>query len=63
MEKTLRLMIPVLVALFLVWGLASAESPKFPSKPVTIIVPAPPGGTADISLRIIAHKLNENLGQ
>lgn len=63
MKKTLRLMIPVLVALFLAWGLASAESPKFPSKPVTIIVPAPPGGTADISLRIIAHKLNETLGQ
>jgi tripartite-type tricarboxylate transporter receptor subunit TctC len=44
-------------------GAARAASPAFPTKPVTIIVPAPPGGTADISMRIIAHKLSENLAQ
>jgi len=52
-----------LAAFFLVSSVVSAEAQSFPSKPVTVIVPAPPGGTADISMRIIAHKLNENLGQ
>jgi tripartite-type tricarboxylate transporter receptor subunit TctC len=61
--KRMMMIFTGLVTLFLVWGLTFAESPKYPIKPITIIVPAPPGGTADISMRIIAHKLNENLGQ
>lgn len=63
MKKTGQIVLTLLTVLCLVGGLAMAEAPKFPTKPITIIVPAPPGGTADISMRIIAHKLNENLGQ
>jgi tripartite-type tricarboxylate transporter receptor subunit TctC len=40
---------------------ASAET--FPSRPVTIVVPFPPGGTADLLPRIIADKLRERWGQ
>jgi tripartite-type tricarboxylate transporter receptor subunit TctC len=39
---------------------ASAET--FPSRPVTIVVPFPPGGTADLLPRIIAEKLRERWG-
>jgi|SRR5689334_17213607 len=35
----------------------------FPSRPVTIVVPFPPGGTADLLPRIIADKLRERWGQ
>jgi tripartite-type tricarboxylate transporter receptor subunit TctC len=40
---------------------AAAES--FPSRPVAIVVPFPPGGTADLLPRILADKLRERWGQ
>jgi tripartite-type tricarboxylate transporter receptor subunit TctC len=35
----------------------------FPTKPVTIVVPAPPGGTADSVVRILVPRLAAALGQ
>jgi tripartite-type tricarboxylate transporter receptor subunit TctC len=42
-------------------GTASAQSDSFPSRPITIIVPFPPGGSSDTVTRIVAQKLGENL--
>jgi tripartite-type tricarboxylate transporter receptor subunit TctC len=36
---------------------------NYPSRPITIIVPIPPGGAPDIAARVIAQKLSENIGQ
>jgi tripartite-type tricarboxylate transporter receptor subunit TctC len=36
---------------------------KFPTKPVTIVVPFPPGGGTDTGARLIAQKLTERWGQ
>jgi tripartite-type tricarboxylate transporter receptor subunit TctC len=42
-------------------GLVAAQA--YPSKPLRIIVPFPPGGATDISGRYVAQKLGESLGQ
>ena len=49
------------VLLGLVAGTAFAQD-KYPSKPVTMIVPQAPGGANDTVARILAHRLSENLG-
>ena len=36
---------------------------QFPARPVTIIVPIPPGGAPDIAARVLAQKLSDALGQ
>ena len=54
----LRLMI---VALALAAGLATAQT--YPTKPIRIVVPWPPGGGTDLVARTVAQKMNETLGQ
>ncbi len=52
----------VLAAALLASTLASAQG-SYPSKPVTLIVPFPPGGLADIVGRPVAEALSRELGQ
>lgn len=40
-----------------------AYADAYPSKPIKMIVPFPPGGTSDIMGRLIAGKLSEQMGQ
>jgi tripartite-type tricarboxylate transporter receptor subunit TctC len=47
--------------LFGAWSTALAQA--YPSKPVKLIVPFPPGGVPDIVGRVIAQSLSERLGQ
>jgi tripartite-type tricarboxylate transporter receptor subunit TctC len=41
----------------------AAHAQDFPSRPIRIIVPNPPGGAGDISARLIGQKLSESLRQ
>jgi tripartite-type tricarboxylate transporter receptor subunit TctC len=49
--------------LMLASGLAQAQSQTWPSKPVTLIVPFPAGGTTDVLARALGEKLQQALGQ
>jgi tripartite-type tricarboxylate transporter receptor subunit TctC len=42
---------------------ALAQSAAYPSKPIKIIVPFPPGGTTDTLIRIVGPRLQQALGQ
>jgi tripartite-type tricarboxylate transporter receptor subunit TctC len=44
-------------------GIASAGAETFPSKPIKIVSPFPPGGANDIVARVIAARLSQSLGQ
>jgi tripartite-type tricarboxylate transporter receptor subunit TctC len=41
----------------------AALADQYPSKPITMIIPFPPGGTLDVVGRMLAQKLSEQLGQ
>src|SRR5689334_4671542 len=47
--------------LFFWCGIAFAQG--FPSKPLKLVTPFPPGGSADVIARLAAQKLSENMGQ
>jgi len=42
---------------------AAAQAADWPNKPVTLVVPYPPGGTSDVVGRQLAQRLREELGQ
>lgn len=42
---------------------AAQDAAKWPSKPVTLVIPYPPGGTSDVVGRQLAQRLREELGQ
>ncbi len=63
--------LPKTIALFaigLVVSLTAAfahaqQDPAYPTKPIRIVVPFPPGGGADLTARTLAQKMGDAMGQ
>src|SRR5262245_21690167 len=65
---TYRFHAAAVCAVIALGGLAHRESAaqggdNFPSKPMRVIVPFPPGGGTDIMARIVGQRLSESVGQ
>jgi tripartite-type tricarboxylate transporter receptor subunit TctC len=58
MEKRMKTLL-----LMLSWLPLLAFGQAFPTKPIRVIVPFGPGGVADITVRTVAPKISEELGQ
>lgn len=50
-------------ALAIAGSTAEAQVKDFPSRPIRIVVPVPPGGSVDAVARVIAQKMSETIGQ
>src|SRR5438105_6737721 len=53
----------VAALLLLMCADAAAQAQTFPSRPLTLVVPFPPGGSTDAAARIMAERMREKLGQ
>jgi tripartite-type tricarboxylate transporter receptor subunit TctC len=63
MNKLFRSLLPLAVAgLGCVCTLAGAQD-AYPSKPIRMVVPFPPGGSIDMTARLVGQKLSTSLGQ
>ena len=57
--RSLSIMAFVLAALVGV----QVQAADYPEKPITVIVPFPPGGSSDVTARLVSKKLAERVGQ
>src|SRR5215210_1673646 len=58
-----RRMSRVLCAVMCAWAITAWAQDSYPSKPITMVVPFPPGGVADIVGRPLAAQMEKTLKQ
>ena len=52
-----------IIAMALACGGAAASAQDYPNRPIHLLLGLPPGGAADVTARLLAHGLEEKLGQ
>ncbi len=60
MLKNIKLIATSLICIFI--ASAGVHAQSWPNKPITLIVPTPPGGTTDFSARLVADSMSKTLG-
>jgi len=58
-----KLLIPIVSITLGLLAVGAVRAQAWPSKPVTLVVPFPPGGSSDTIARAIGAKMQERLGQ
>jgi tripartite-type tricarboxylate transporter receptor subunit TctC len=53
----------IAVATVTVWTPAAADAQSYPTRPINMIVPFPPGGNTDIMARALQNEISRKLGQ
>ena len=61
--RTITRSIWALLALAALLPSAAAQTDHYPSRPITIIVPFPPGGSSDVVTRLVAAKFARYLNE
>src|SRR6266700_49027 len=62
-RQTMQKLTRVFTAVAALGLIAIPAAAQYPSKPIRIVVPFPPGGAADAIIRIVAQPRSETLGQ
>jgi len=62
MKRHLKSWIAACAAALALLG-TGAQAQKFPERPIKVVVPFGPGGLADVSMRIVAKRMSEQMGQ
>lgn len=60
MLKNIKIIATSLICIFI--ASAGVHAQSWPNKPITLIVPTPPGGTTDFSARLVADSMSKTLG-
>jgi tripartite-type tricarboxylate transporter receptor subunit TctC len=53
----------IALSLAILSGIGGAHAQTYPSRPITLVVPFPPGGSTDAAARILAERMRAPLGQ
>jgi len=53
----------IVIAMALVAGVVPVRAQEYPTRPITVIVPFPPGGASDVVARIVTNQMSKTLGQ
>src|SRR3954449_2369525 len=51
------------LSFLILFGAVAAHAQTYPSRPITLVVPFPPGGSTDAAARIMAERMRVSLGQ
>jgi len=62
MNARVSLALVGLVAVAAAWPAGGLEAQKFPSRPITYVVPLAAGSTTDVAARLIAQRVSQSLG-